>query len=220
LETIYRNHKHLKNTLVAPFGINNIISDKSRKPFNKSKINVLFLQYNIYKGFDIAVEAIKNLVDRGYSVHLLMVDNIYQYRDKVAKKVQKYIIEHDLNSNIEMLGLQPQEKLKEIYNKADIFLFPSYVESFGQGLLEAMINGIPCIVSDLPVFRELAQDSVNYFQTGDSISLAEQIIKITEDTEYRESKVKKAINRVSEFSWSRHVQLIENQINSILNGIQ
>lgn len=40
-----------------------------------------------------------------------------------------------------------------MYNRADIFVFPSTLEGFGLPVLEAMASGLPCLVSDAGDFR-------------------------------------------------------------------
>ncbi|WP_220790320.1 glycosyltransferase family 4 protein [Gluconacetobacter takamatsuzukensis] len=50
---------------------------------------------------------------------------------------------------------------------ARALLFPSFAEGFGLPLLEALAMGIPCVCSDLPVFREIAGDLPVYLDPLD-----------------------------------------------------
>lgn len=50
---------------------------------------------------------------------------------------------------------------------ARALLFPSFAEGFGLPLLEALAMGIPCLCSDLPVFREIAGDLPVYLDPLD-----------------------------------------------------
>jgi glycosyltransferase involved in cell wall biosynthesis len=50
---------------------------------------------------------------------------------------------------------------------AQALLFPSFVEGYGMPLAEALAHGVPVIVSDLPVFREIAGDIPNYLDPLD-----------------------------------------------------
>lgn len=50
--------------------------------------------------------------------------------------------------------LPPQERIASAFSKMDVLLVPSYNESYGMIAREALANGIPVIVSDLPGLRE------------------------------------------------------------------
>jgi glycosyltransferase involved in cell wall biosynthesis len=43
-----------------------------------------------------------------------------------------------------------------------VFAFPSVKEGFGLAPLEALAAGVPLVVSDLPVFREIFGDAARY----------------------------------------------------------
>ncbi|MEL7148912.1 MAG: glycosyltransferase, partial [Bacteroidota bacterium] len=55
------------------------------------------------------------------------------------------------------------KNVNQLIRDYDLFLFPSRWEGFGIALVEAMAAGLPCLVSDLPVLREVAQDAAMYF---------------------------------------------------------
>ncbi|MBP9008287.1 MAG: glycosyltransferase family 4 protein [Methanospirillum sp.] len=57
--------------------------------------------------------------------------------------------------------------IAEAYCAADVFMMPSYAETFGLAVLEAQSCGLPVIARDIPEFHEVYQDSVRYFRTPD-----------------------------------------------------
>lgn len=57
------------------------------------------------------------------------------------------------------------EDIAEAYCAADVFLMPTYAETFGLAVLEAQSCGLPVIARDIPEFREIYADSVRYFST-------------------------------------------------------
>jgi alpha-1,2-rhamnosyltransferase len=58
------------------------------------------------------------------------------------------------------------------YGHARALIFPSLEEGFGLPLVEALSLGLETVCSDLPVFREIAQEHSRYFPPADSAALA------------------------------------------------
>jgi glycosyltransferase involved in cell wall biosynthesis len=57
--------------------------------------------------------------------------------------------------------LSREELMAEVYPETDIFLMPSYVETFGMALLEAMAFGIPVISTNHFAIPEIVEDGVS-----------------------------------------------------------
>jgi glycosyltransferase involved in cell wall biosynthesis len=203
---------HSKNYFIAPFGLNDVRSKEQVHRFSEKSTLLLFLQYNIYKGLDIAVHAMQILKAKQYPVKLLVTDDITGHTDYVAREIKHFIAMNNLQNSVSMVGHKTQDELKEIYKKSDIFLFPSYVESFGQGLIEAMANGLPCIASDLAVFKEIAEDSICYCKVGDPVTLAEQVVRLIDDPAFRNGLVNKSLKKSEAYSWESHVSIMENNL--------
>lgn len=55
------------------------------------------------------------------------------------------------------------ETLSEVYDVSDCVIVASYGEGFGLPLVEAAGRGVPLIVRDIPVFREIAGPHATYF---------------------------------------------------------
>lgn len=75
-------------------------------------------------------------------------------------------------------------ELEFVYNKAFVFVFPSYYEGFGIPPLEAMKTGIPVMVSDIPALREVVGDAGMRFDPEDHLSFAENILKLETNEEF------------------------------------
>jgi glycosyltransferase involved in cell wall biosynthesis len=67
------------------------------------------------------------------------------------------------------------EFLDRIYAASACLLVASEGEGFGLPLIEAARHGVPLLVRDLPVFREVAGSHASYFKAGDGASLAAAI---------------------------------------------
>lgn len=61
-----------------------------------------------------------------------------------------------------VLGPVDDAELPGLVAGAEVFAFPSVKEGFGLAPLEALAAGVPLVVSDLPVFREIFGDAATY----------------------------------------------------------
>ena len=87
---------------------------------------------------------------------LLKDQNIY-FKAILAGKgpdeenIKKYITRKELNKNVEFLGFVKQEELVHLYNKFDLYIFPTYREAESLGLtgVEAMACGTPVVACNI-----------------------------------------------------------------------
>ncbi|MDE7412473.1 MAG: glycosyltransferase [Muribaculaceae bacterium] len=87
---------------------------------------------------------------------------------------------------LKYIGVQPQEKIWEMYRKFDALLFPSYIETFGLPLLEAALTGMPIIASDLPYAREVlaGYEGVKFVKYDDPKAWAHAIDNLKKGKRY------------------------------------
>jgi len=99
----------------------------------------------------------------------------------------------------------------------DVFVFPSMAETFGFPMIEAMLAGIPLIVSDIPVHREICGDAALYFELNNPTDLAAQVIRLQKDTALRQQLTRKGKRRASQmFSWERHFEQFRQIIEAVV----
>ena len=67
----------------------------------------------------------------------------------ISSTPRKIIEKYRQNKKIKIFGLMPYEKIKkEVFPKADIFIYPGYGDSFGFAFVEALAFGLPIVTVD------------------------------------------------------------------------
>ena len=103
-----------------------------------------------------------------------------------------------------MLGSVPYDKLHQLYRLCDVCVCPSYAESFGHPLVEAMALGVPVVAADLPVHREVCAEAAAYFEVFDEHALAAQCVRVLTERPLSESLRAQGLCRSQAFSWDEH----------------
>jgi glycosyltransferase involved in cell wall biosynthesis len=66
-----------------------------------------------------------------------------------------------VDDRLHMLGSLPGDDIADLYAAADLFVFPSTWETFGVAAVEAAMTGMPMVVADLAVLREVLRADGN-----------------------------------------------------------
>ncbi len=69
-----------------------------------------------------------------------------------------YLSSLDKPLHVKSIGWQDRNRIKELYLESSVMIFPSISEGFCLVILEANASGLPVVVPNLPVFREIIQD--------------------------------------------------------------
>lgn len=68
-----------------------------------------------------------------------------------------------IREQVTFTGAKTPGELKTYYQNADVFVYPSLYENFGQPVLEAAAAGLPIISTDVGVAREIVEDGETGF---------------------------------------------------------
>lgn len=129
-------------------------------------------------------------------------------------------------ARIEQLGLvgrvrqttTDDDELARLYSYADALVMPSRYEGFGLPVVEAMASGCPIVLSDIEIFREVADEVACYFPVGDADALAALLDRIHEDAELRRASREKGLVRIKDFTWSRAARRTSSLYRQVLSA--
>ena len=129
-----------RKTYIIPNGIDEFWFQnipKSEKILNKELVNLIYAgKIDKNKNIITTQKAIKILRNQGYKISFTVVGRIQDQKEfRIIQKdpFTRYIPE------------MPKEDLIKLYRESDIFVMPSYTESFGLVYAEAMSQGLPVI---------------------------------------------------------------------------
>ena len=100
-------------------------------------------------------------------------------------------------------GEVPYEKVHELYAAADIGVFASSCETFGQILLEGMSAGLPMACANRSAMPEILGDAGVYFDPEKPGEIAAALRSLIESPALREEKADAAFRRAKAFTWKR-----------------
>jgi len=133
------------------------------------------------------------------------------------KKIEKYITKNHLERHVLLCGAR--REIERFYSIADVFVFPSIHEGFGQVLCEALASGVPCIAfkRDYPfpcvANEEIIDDRetgilVDYNQYGGMGKCIEELLKNDELCKKFRNNTRKSV--LKKFNWSFFIKKILN----------
>lgn len=118
---------------------------------------------------------------------------------------------HEILDRIVQVPFVERRTLAAIYRRAALVVYPSEREGFGLPLVEAMACGAPAVAADLPVFREVAGDAVEYVTRDDPDAWAEAIgdaLDRLASPEARAEARAASLRRAERFTLSTYAQSI------------
>lgn len=127
----------------------------------------------------------------------------------------------DVVAGVRFTGYVPDADLPSVYRGARLFVFPSRYEGFGLPLLEAMACGVPAVASDIPPFRTIGQDLVDYADPGDPGAFAAAItaaLAAPQDDPARAARTARAVDAARARTWDRSARQLVAAVEDALDG--
>jgi len=146
------------------------------------------------KDLDLLANAYRRLRKEGLPVQLFVVGH-GPYSEALAKSLPEAIF----------TGYLRGTELAAAYASADIFVFPSTTDTFGNVILEAQASGLPVVVSDSGGPKELVTDKATGLITRshDVEDFTRAIRALVSDRALRQRIANSARNSVIDRSWPR-----------------
>ncbi|MEM4655236.1 MAG: glycosyltransferase family 1 protein [Thermosphaera sp.] len=98
------------------------------------------------------------------------------------------------------------EVLALLYRGALAYVSPALNEGFSLSPLEAQSIGVPLLLSDIPVHREIYGDSALYFDPNSTLDLSDKLLQMERDINLRNDLITKGLENVKKYSWTKMAQ--------------
>jgi UDP-glucose:(heptosyl)LPS alpha-1,3-glucosyltransferase len=170
----------------------------TRKMLNLDDDDILLL----FSGNDFDKKGLKYLINAISLIKQKNVKLVITGGDRKTSYYTQHISKLDLNSRILYKGYVSD--IRDYYNAADIFVFPTLYEPFGLVITEALSTGLPVITSRSAGAAELITDGFEGLlldNPTDSGEIAEKICVLLEDKKLRDQMGTKGRATMKKYNW-------------------
>ena len=217
-ENLYKDiAKYVKreDVYICPNGIPSSCKEEMEARRNNVIPHLLFLSnLLISKGVIVLLDALKILKEKEYTFVCQFIGgetaeiNAVQFFEEVNKR--------ELSDLVTYVGRKVREEKEAFFRQADIFVFPTYYETFGLVNLEAMEYKLPVISTNEGGIPDIVKDGENGLicEKQNPVSLAYCIAKLLDNEELR---VKMGSAGHEKFCREFTLDKFENRMRDILN---
>lgn len=208
---------------VNPYGTINekfTPTDRQREWRADGLLRLLYVSvYYPHKVPSLVCQAVEHLNASGIAAHARITMSLREFGDMAGSTLDQILVGDAEARGLVTLGRHNYQDLPALYNAHDIFVFPSVSETFGHPMAEAMSCGLPLVVADTPVNREICGDAALYFRPFSVSGLAAAVRRLDADPDLRrrlaESGRKRAVQR---FGWNDHVDRLIATFEAVARG--
>lgn len=171
-------------------------------------INNVMLMPNCIEGIFIKDKEVINehIKDIAFVGHIKKTKGIREILD-VAKKMENInfhlagpLSEENLKTdmkNVRFYGELSSKEVKDLLDKSDILLFPTYTEGFSNSLLEAMARGLPAITTNVGANLDMLENKGGIILKENNAECIIEAINKLDDKKIRESQSKWCVEKVN-----------------------
>jgi glycosyltransferase involved in cell wall biosynthesis len=100
-------------------------------------------------------------------------------------QLEKFLRTNGLTEVVELVGRRSREEIRDLFGRADVFVAPANLESFGIAALEARCAGLPVVAKARTGIREFVEHGREGLLAVSDADMVEQLTRIVRDRELR-----------------------------------
>ncbi|NVL90284.1 MAG: glycosyltransferase family 4 protein [Desulfobacterales bacterium] len=187
-----------------PDGVNFDLFYKERDGFechSPKRLGILYRQLEL-KGMQDGLEAFVMAKKKYPNIQLVL------FGEEPLRKHMEIVKNID---DIEFNRLLYKEKLRQLYNSLDIFIFPSHHEGFGDPPMEAMACGTAVVTTNVGAVSDYTVPGKTALVSPpkDPKALGQNIIRLLQDEKERRRIAESGYNYIKQFTWDKTTDNLE-----------
>lgn len=169
------------------------------------------------KGLDLLLPALRQLHDEGVRFHFVLAGGNPQ-DPSYERQIQMQIQSSSLSTCTTLTGFVSGNLKQALLQAADLFVLPSYYENFGIAVAEAMVAGVPVVISDqVYIWEQIQQAEAGWVCPCDGAALTQQLRVALQDASDRQQRGANAqAYALHHYSWEAIAQQTIQAYRSIL----
>ncbi len=171
-------------------------------------------KHGINKEFDVLIRGVAGLRQRHPDICLTLTGTPQESR--WSRRTADLAQQLGFAERVCWAGDVPNPRIPVLIQMSRALVFPTWCESFGLPLAEALAVGAPAVAADIPACREVGADAACYYAPGDPASLAAALEPLlTSDTS---SLSDRARERGKQFSWHDNAVAVRQTLERAIEG--
>lgn len=124
----------------------------------------------------------------------------------MSEDIAGLIKQCQISDQVVLAGYITNDQLRYLYNKTEVFVFPSFYEGFGFPIVEAFSCGAAVVTSNVSSCPEIASDAAFTVDPKSPQAIFEAIHEILDDKTLRASLKTRGLKRAEDFSFVKTAQ--------------
>jgi glycosyltransferase involved in cell wall biosynthesis len=164
----------------------------------KKEFDGVFIgRYHEQKGFMDLIKFTREICASKKDFRLALISDIPEKTfSEISNRynLQKVIVFFGFKNGIDKFAIMKQAK---------VLICPSYYESFGMVVVEAMSCGLPVLAYDLPIYKAIYPRGMIRVKIGDFKGLTQSLLNLLTDESGRQELSGEALELSKQFSWEK-----------------
>lgn len=156
-------------------------------------------KHGINKEFDVLIAALPHLRPRFPRLRLILTGTPDESR--WSRRSMALAERSGVADAVCFAGDVPNDRVPGLIQQSRLLVFPTWCESFGLPLAEALAMGAPAVAADIPACREVGGTAARYYAPGNPESLAGVIGDLLDSSESATALAEAAYARGKQFQW-------------------